>query len=611
MGSFIQLLPDHIANQIAAGEVIQRPASVVKELMENAIDAGATKIEVLIKDAGRTSIQVIDNGRGMSESDALMCFERHATSKLHDAKDLFNLHTKGFRGEALASIAAIAHVTLNTKQADATTGTLIEIEGSQLKNNEPTVCADGTSFQIKNLFFNVPARRNFLKSDLVEYKHILSEFERLAIPHNNIHFVLAHNGKQQYNFPASNRKQRIVHFLSKGRDKEEKLVPVEETTDIVNISGFVCKPEFATKSRNEQYLFVNDRFFKSHHFHHAISKAFADLLKPDTHPAYYLFFEVDPTKLDVNVHPTKTEIKFEEDRLIYSILLPSVKNSLGKFNIMPSLDFEAEMGFEIPTEIKKSTPKEPVIQTNQGYNPFDSTRSKPANSSGSFSNGQSPAMRSAGFGQEDAFQWEEPISVEESVEAAQTSIQHHSTELQNKEWLIHAPYMVAKLDEQFAFVYYKRAYERVVYDELMEKFMLAPIASQGLLFPLDFQMNPREQAIWTENEKMLLQLGLKWTIENSALRLNAVPAILPEDKIDAFIEYLVHQMDFSTIEKGELAHHLVLGLSKTAAKQKQLISNNESANQLMEQLSHCADHNFSPSGLPIFKIVGFDQIEKI
>ena len=304
MSSIIQLLPDHVANQIAAGEVVQRPSSVVKELVENAVDAGATEIKLIVKDAGKTLIQVIDNGKGMSETDARLCFERHATSKIRQAEDLFSLHTKGFRGEALASIAAIAHVELKTKQDQEELGTHLIIEGGKFISQDVAVLPKGTSFSVKNLFFNIPARRNFLKSDTVEFRHIVDDFERVALAHPNIHFVLTHNGSEMYNLPISNARQRIVNVF--GGKTNEKLVPVTESTEIVGIQGFVGKPEFAKKNRGEQFFFVNNRFIKSPYLHHAIMAAYEGLLKDGSQPSYFLFLDVPPNTIDINIHPTKT-----------------------------------------------------------------------------------------------------------------------------------------------------------------------------------------------------------------------------------------------------------------------------------------------------------------
>ena len=344
MPDIIKLLPDSVANQIAAGEVIQRPASAVKELLENAIDAGATEVKLIVKDAGRTLIQVIDNGKGMSETDARMSFERHATSKVQTADDLFQIKTKGFRGEALASIAAIAQVELKTRQPENSIGTCIEIDGSEVKSQEPVSCAIGTSFSVKNLFFNVPARRNFLKSDQIEFKHIVEEFERVAIPHFDIAFTLHHNGDEIYHLKAGNLKQRLVAVL--GSSYNEKLVPVTESTNIVNVNGYVGKPDTALKKRGDQYFFVNNRFIKSPYLEHAVKGAFEELLPRDSHAAYFLFLNVDPSTIDINIHPTKTEVKFEDERSIYAIIRSSVKRSLGQHNLTPTLDFEQEMSLK-------------------------------------------------------------------------------------------------------------------------------------------------------------------------------------------------------------------------------------------------------------------------
>ena len=337
MADIIQLLPDHVANQIAAGEVVQRPASVVKELLENAIDAEANLIKLIVKDAGKTLIQVIDNGKGMSATDARLSFERHATSKIRTAEDLFSLHTKGFRGEALASIAAIAHVDLKTKQEHEELGTQITIEGSEVISQDVVVTPSGTTIAVKHLFFNIPARRNFLKSNTVELRHIIDEFHRVALIHHNIAFVMYNNGSELFNLPSSNYRQRIVNVF--GGKTNEKLVPVNEATEVLQIIGFVGKPEFAKKSKTEQFFFVNDRFIKSAYLNHAIQSAFEGLIKSDHHPSYFLNLTVDPKSIDINIHPTKTEIKFDDEHMLYAILRSSVKHSLGQFNIAPVLDF--------------------------------------------------------------------------------------------------------------------------------------------------------------------------------------------------------------------------------------------------------------------------------
>lgn len=349
MKDIIRLLPDSVANQIAAGEVIQRPASAVKELIENAIDAGATSIQLIIKDAGKSLIQVIDNGSGMSETDARMCFERHATSKITRAEDLFEIKTMGFRGEAMASIAAVAQVELKSRQHDRDTGTLLQIEGSKVILQEPCACQPGTSISVKNLYFNIPARRNFLKSNASETRHIVEEFQRVAIARPDLGFSMFHDGIEVFRLTPGNLRQRIMGIY--GNNYNERMVPVQEETTILNLSGFVLKPEFARKTRGEQYFFVNNRFIKNGYLNHAVSDAFEDLLPAGSFPSYFIMIEIDPAKIDINIHPTKTEIKFDDEKSVYAIIRASVKRSLGKFSVTPSLDFEQETAFNIPVSM--------------------------------------------------------------------------------------------------------------------------------------------------------------------------------------------------------------------------------------------------------------------
>ena len=378
MSDIIQLLPDHVANQIAAGEVVQRPASAVKELLENAVDAGSTKIDLIIKDAGKTLIQVVDNGCGMTETDARMSFERHATSKIKNADDLFAIKTKGFRGEALASMAAIAHVELKTKIVDIDLGSQIIIEGSEIISQEPVSCNNGTSLSIKNLFYNVPARRNFLKSNGVETRHIIDEFERVALTHPDIHFTMNHNGNEVFNLASSGLRQRVVNVL--GKKYNDRLVPIEEYTNILNVTGYIVKPEFSKRTRGEQFFFVNNRFIKSTYLNHSVTSAFRELIAKDQFPSYFIYLEVEPNTIDINIHPTKTEIKFEDEKSIYAIIHSAVKNSLGKYNIAPSLDFTQETSFNVPPLKEGQTIVQPVIKVNPGFNPFETNKESSINS---------------------------------------------------------------------------------------------------------------------------------------------------------------------------------------------------------------------------------------
>src|SRR5690554_4404328 len=368
MTDVIKLLPDHVANQIAAGEVVQRPASVVKELLENAIDAKATEITLVIKDAGKTLIQVIDDGIGMSSTDARLSLERHATSKISKAEDLFALSTKGFRGEALASIAAIAHLEVQTRTDELEIGTKIQVEGSEVKSQESVVTPKGTIIRVRNLFYNIPARRNFLKSDAVERRHIIDEFQRVALAHPDIAFTFLDNDTTIFSLPKSKLRQRIVNVF--GNKLKERLVPVTEETDIVRVSGFVQKPEFARKSRNEQFFFVNDRYIRSSYLHHAVVAAFEGLLRTDTQPGYFLFLSIDPKSIDINIHPTKTEIKFDDEHAIYTLLRATIKHSLGQFNIAPVLDFNRDKDFDTPYAYAKKTPQPPVVEVDRDFNPF-------------------------------------------------------------------------------------------------------------------------------------------------------------------------------------------------------------------------------------------------
>jgi DNA mismatch repair protein MutL len=605
MSGVIKRLPDHIANQIAAGEVIQRPSSVVKELMENAIDAGATKVDVVIKDAGRKLIHILDNGKGMSMFDAEMCFERHATSKLHHADDLFNLQTKGFRGEALASIAAIGHVSLKTCLENEQVGTLIEIEGNQIKKNEPTVCPRGSAFEIKNLFYNVPARRNFLKSEGVEFKHIVQEFERLALPHFDVEFSLTHNGQTIHHLLPSNLRKRIVDLYGKGYN--DKLVPVEEKTEIVDIEGFVGKPESSRKTRGEQFLFVNNRFFKDPYLNNAVQRAFEKLIQPNTHASYYIFLEIDPARIDVNVHPTKTEIKFEEERSIYSILLTSVKTGLGKHHITPSLDFDRETSFELPYAQREAQIRQPEIKVDTTYNPFKTT-SRPAGSN--IQPGFTKAITQAGFAEQkdEVHSWENFYAVEEEVENEPVELDIHIDSFDNANFIFSRNYMLTNTAAGILSIQYRRAYQRVIYDDVMESFMKQPVLSQVLLFPYEFEMKKEEEALWGENEKLLKQLGLDWEFSDSTMQLKAVPALLQEENINNLMDLLKEQITNEQIDKGELAHNFVLSLSFLACQQKNLIKSIDSARELLTNLFACEQKNYSPSGRNILKLITPEQL---
>ncbi len=488
MADIIQLLPDHVANQIAAGEVVQRPASVVKELLENAIDAEATSIQLIIKDAGKTIIQVIDNGKGMSDTDARLSFERHATSKIRSAEELFSIHTKGFRGEALASIAAIAHVELKTKRESEELGTRIEIEGSIVKSQEVTVTPKGTSIAVKHLFFNIPARRNFLKSNNVELRHIIDEFHRVALAHPDIAFSMINNGSETFNLPESNYRQRVVNIF--GGKTNEKLVPVEEETEVLKISGFVGKPEFAKRSKNEQFFFVNDRFIKSPYLNHAINAAYEGLLKDGSYPSYFLKLTVDPKTIDINIHPTKTEIKFDDEHTLYAIIRSAVKHSLGQFNVAPVLDFDRDNNLDTPYAYKDKNTSTPTIEVDRSFNPFQSE--SPSGKSG---------VLSSKFKKESTASWES-LYVGLESKGTKTEVDFSNLEFESDPekqelfsddsamsqgqttYQFHNKYIISPIKSGMIVMDQHRAHSRVLYEGFLKQLTVKEATSQQLLFPL-------------------------------------------------------------------------------------------------------------------------------
>lgn len=615
MSDVIRLLPDHIANQIAAGEVVQRPASVIKELIENSLDAGASRIEVFIKDAGRTLIHITDNGKGMSFLDARMAFERHATSKISEAADLFNLTTKGFRGEALASIAAIAHVCLKTKRDQDELGTQLVIEGSRIVGQEPCQCAKGSSFEVKNLFYNVPARRNFLKSDTVEFRHIMDEFERVALAHPETTFRLVHNGQEVYHLLPGPSRKRIVDVL--GKNYNDKLVPVMEYTDIVKIDGFVLKPEAARKTRGEQFFFVNNRFFRDNYFNHAVSSAFEQLLPAKMHAGYFLFLEVDPAHIDVNVHPTKTEIKFEEDKAIYSILRSAIRLGLGKFNITPTLDFDRESEFDLPLSMKNETPVEPVIRVDKTFNPFH-TETKPSYSGGASSaarsSGFSEALNSSGFGQQQAHSWEQFWDASEAEIAPNEDLAHEQQQLDLHSLHPAGPYIlkgsmvIASSSEGLLVIHYRRAQERLLYDELMKGFYIHPLASQQLLFPLEKKSSRQDKLSWEEHRTTLGRIGFSWTWDEETLLLTGIPDILNESTVLQCVDKILEHIQLGTLDKGEIAHTVMSQLAFAGSMNIRLQNEDAVISDLLERLFAQDENQFTPSGKRIITIISNEQL---
>lgn len=613
MADIIQLLPDHVANQIAAGEVVQRPASVVKELLENAIDAGATTIKLIIKDAGKTLVQVIDNGKGMSVTDARLSFERHATSKISAAEDLFQLDTKGFRGEALASIAAIAHVELKTKQDHDDIGTLIEIEGSKLVTQEAAVIPKGTSVSVKNLFYNIPARRNFLKSDAVELRHVIDEFHRVALAHPQIGFVFYNNGTDIFNLSLSNFRQRIVSVF--GSKTNEKLVPVEEKTDVLKISGFVGKPEFAKKTRGEQYFFVNNRFIKSAYLNHAMVSAFEGLLKQGTHPSYFLNLEVNPQTIDINIHPTKTEIKFDDEHTLYALLRSAVKHSLGQFSIAPVLDFDRDPNLDTPYSYKNTCVNTPKIEVDKSFNPFKSDVKPSSNHSKSFK--ASPAnwdslyvgLESKGNDSSGNFSELHFESEENSMalfEDEKDMIQGETT------YQLHNKYIVSAIKSGMLVIDQYRAHQRVLYEDFLQSITVKTAPSQQLLFPLELHFSGQDIDILKGLKNDLEHTGFVFSqIDPDSLTITGVPVSVPESEVSIILEQLISDAENEVPDSHFSATDLLAkSMAKSLAIKTGQSLKKEEQEHLVNKLFACKEPNVSPVNKRTFITLDVDQLDK-
>ncbi|UQD56243.1 DNA mismatch repair endonuclease MutL [Flavobacterium sp. K5-23] len=620
MSSIIQLLPDHVANQIAAGEVVQRPASVVKELMENAVDARATDIKLIIKDAGKSLVQVIDNGLGMSVTDARLCFERHATSKIRLAEDLFSLHTKGFRGEALASIAAIAHVEMKTKQDQEELGTHLIIEGSKFVSQEVAVLPKGTSFAVKNLFFNIPARRNFLKSDTVEYRHIVDEFQRIALAHPNIHFTFYHNGSDMFNLPPSTLRQRIVNVFS-GKTNE-KLVPVQEDTEIVTVQGFVSKPEFAKKNRGEQFFFVNDRFIKSGYLHHAVMAAYDGILKDGTQPSYFLYLSVPPNTIDINIHPTKTEIKFDDEHALYAILRASIKHSLGQFNVAPVLDFDRDSNLDTPYSYKDIEGETPTIQVDGSFNPFsdDKINKHYSGSTGSSGSGYRKPEPAAsweslytGLKQDTGFVSGSSDFSFESEEVTGSLFNDEEVEQTvNNAYQIHKKYIVSPIKSGMVIVDQQRAHQRVLYEQFLSNMTVHQASSQQLLFPLDLFYSTVELELIEELKLSLINTGFVFEdTSNDHVVISGIPVNVTESEVSMVLEQLLSDLqdgipDSSFSQNDSIAKSMAKSL---AVKTGTSLTIKEQEN-LVNGLFACKDPNVSPFQKPTFITMRVEDIDK-
>jgi len=612
MPDIIQLLPDAVANQIAAGEVVQRPASAVKELIENAIDAGADKIQLILKDAGKGLIQVIDNGCGMSLTDARMSFERHATSKIRKADDLFAIRTMGFRGEAMASIAAIAQVELRTRRHEDELGTCIFIEGSEVLSQEACSVNTGTSISVKNLFYNTPARRNFLKSNPVEMRHILDEFQRVALANPQVFFTLHHDGQEVYHLPASMLKQRIVHLF--GNNYNQRLVPVEEDTTIIKLHGFVGKPEFARKTRGEQFFFVNNRFIRDAYLNHAVLTAFYELLPDDTYPLYVLFIDIDPSKIDINVHPTKTEIKYQDEKAIYAIIRSAVKRSLGRYNITPSLDFDQENSIE-----HLITPKPfeeiiaPTIAFNPDFNPFASEKKVER---------EIPFLRSTNDYRDSPIpkNWDtlyeiskkEPVFQHQMHEEKNIAIDEQEVVKSSERQLfqIHNRFILSQIKSGFMLINQQAAHERVLYERFLQQLQNHSGVSQQSLFPQSVTLNGSDFELLKELLPDVRALGFDIReFGKNTVVVDGIPADLNNVGEHLLLEQLLEGFKNNlAILKLDKRDNLARSLARNAAIKTGAKLSLEEMNLLIDQLFACQMPNVALNGKPVITTFTLNEL---
>ena len=585
MPDIISILPDHVANQIAAGEVVQRPASVVKELLENAVDAGATSIKLIVKDGGKTLIQVIDNGKGMTTTDACLCFERHATSKIKKAEDLFSITTKGFRGEALASIAAISQVRLRTKTKSAEVGTEISIEGSEVKDQQAVATETGCSMAVRNLFYNIPARRNFLKSNNVEQRHIIDEFQRVALVHHQIRFELFSNDAVLFQLESGNLRQRIVQVF--GKNTNEKLVPVQESTDILHLNGFIYKPEFSKKSRQHQFFFVNDRFIKSAYLHHAVLAAFEGLLSPNMQPGYMLYLTVPAETIDVNIHPTKTEVKFEDDHALYAIIRSALKHSLGQFNVSPVLDFERNQSFDVPLESKPPT-QSPSIQVDRNFNPFSDDQK--------------------GNDWEPLHEGLQDVTIPSQSEQifGDDRINAHSSTLQ-----FHKKYIITTRAESLIIIHQQRAHQRVLYESLLRQVKQRSVPSQILAFPIQVEMNQQQFVEFTPHQKTLELMGFSFgNSDSNSLEIKAIHNSLSPNSVPEFLSNMLDNLDNDpTDEESHLSQMMAKTMSKYGAIGSGMDLHPSAQSRLIEDLFSCDEPSRCPEGKAIFAMMTDNDIQ--
>jgi DNA mismatch repair protein MutL len=589
--SIIKLLPDSVANQIAAGEVVQRPSSVVKELLENSIDSGAKTIKLIIKDAGKTLIQVIDDGLGMNKDDLKKCFYRHTTSKIRNSKDLYSLETMGFRGEALSSIASVSHMSIISNQdANDSLGYEIKLDGGEEKSFDEIGSAKGTTISVKNLFFNIPARRNFLKSDNVELKHIIDEFHRVALINHNINFIFLNNNNELFNLSESIFKERIIRIF--GKSTKQKLIPINEETDIAKISGFVFKPEYSRKTRSTQFFFVNNRFIKNSHLNHAVKTAYEGLIQDNLYPSYFLKINVPLNSIDVNIHPNKTEIKFDNDQSIYAILKSSIKHSLGQFNIAPTIDFNNNINLNTPYSFKDREASIPKVDYNQAFNPFENL-TKPVDlktKDFDFSNFDDSAVQ-------DHFNNELEILKTNSFPSFQ----------------LKSKYIITKTSSGIIIINQKRAHQRILYENFLKELSNKVNPIQTLLFPIKLDFNSEEIRMLKLIEAPLIHLGFKFnSFEPENIEISGIHPFLNQNNVNELFQDFLKNKDYN---QNNTVHTLNDLIAKLLAKYSS-ISSNESINvklqeSLVNDLFACKDPNVSPFGKLIFKLISLEEIIKI
>ncbi len=610
MSDIIQLLPDSVANQIAAGEVIQRPASVVKELVENALDAGADEIIIHIKDAGKTSIRIADNGCGMSPTDARMAFERHATSKINSANDLFCIRTMGFRGEALASVAAIADVELRSKRSEDEVGTFINIVGSVVKTQEPAACNNGTAITVKNLFFNVPARRKFLKGNTTELKHIINEIQRVALPNPDIRFSFYHNYALLYDLGKSNLRRRITDIF--GKNINQSLIPVGEETSIVNITGYAGQPRYARKTMGEQFFFVNKRYMRHPYFHKAVMQAYEKLLPPDTFPSYFLMLEIDPGDIDINVHPTKTEIKFENDSAIWQIINAAVRESLGKHNVVPSIDFDQSGSIDIPVR-KRDTGEIsfPEIKINPDYNPFNSNEFE-------------RQWGTEKYERSNLQHWEDlynspdggyPDNEQSRIAFGDDKNEGPSEEKYSgkKVMQLKQKYILTPVKSGIMVIDQKRAHERILYEKFMEVLKTNSIASQQELFPQKIELDAADTILLKSILGDLLAMGFDIReFGNNTFVVNGTPGLLDVSSPQMIVEKLLEEYKNSPQDAhAKVREQVANSLAKASALDYGTELKREEADQLIDKLFACETPNYSPEGRKVLTIIPLEEIEKL